>query len=180
MSMTAYVAQDNFLFRGTIADNLRMGKKDATMAEMTAAAKAAACHDFISKLPHGYDTEVGVLGGKLSGGERQRITIARAILKNAPIIILDEATAYTDAENEELITNALNELTKGRTVIMIAHRLGTIADADNIVVLDSGRVSANGTHDELMENSSIYRRLWQMSLEAGSWNIAVKEGAENV
>ena len=180
MSMTAYVAQDNFLFRGTIADNLRMGKKDATMAEMTAAAKAAACHDFISKLPHGYDTEVGVLGGKLSGGERQRITIARAILKNAPIIILDEATAYTDAENEELITNALNELTKGRTVIMIAHRLGTIADADNIVVLDSGRVSANGTHDELMENSSIYRRLWQMSLEAGSWNIAVKKGAENV
>lgn len=180
MSMTAYVAQDNFLFRGTIADNLRMGKKDATMAEMTAAAKAAACHDFISKLPHGYDTEVGVLGGKLSGGERQRITIARAILKNAPIIILDEATAYTDAENEELITSALNELTKGRTVIMIAHRLGTIADADNIVVLDSGRVSANGTHDELMENSSIYRRLWQMSLEAGSWNIAVKEGAENV
>lgn len=180
MSMTAYVAQDNFLFKGTIADNLRMGKKDATMAEMIEAAKAAACHDFISKLPHGYDTEVGVLGGKLSGGERQRITIARAILKNAPIIILDEATAYTDAENEELITNALNELTKGRNVIMIAHRLGTIADADNIVVLDSGRVSANGTHDELMESSSIYRRLWQMSLEAGSWNIAVKEGAENV
>lgn len=180
MSMTAYVAQDNFLFKGTIADNLRMGKKGATMAEMIEAAKAAACHDFISKLPHGYDTEVGVLGGKLSGGERQRITIARAILKNAPIIILDEATAYTDAENEELITNALNELTKGRTVIMIAHRLGTIADADNIVVLDSGRVSANGTHDELMESSSIYRRLWQMSLEAGSWNIAVKEGAENV
>lgn len=180
MSMTAYVAQDNFLFKGTIADNLRMGKKDATMAEMIEAAKAAACHDFISKLPHGYDTEVGVLGGKLSGGERQRITIARAILKNAPIIILDEATAYTDAENEELITNALNELTKGRTVIMIAHRLGTIADADNIVVLDSGRVSANGTHDKLMESSSIYRRLWQMSLEAGSWNIAVKEGAENV
>lgn len=180
MSMTAYVAQDNFLFKGTIADNLRMGKKDATMAEMIEAAKAAACHDFISKLPHDYDTEVGVLGGKLSGGERQRITIARAILKNAPIIILDEATAYTDAENEELITNALNELTKGRTVIMIAHRLGTIADADNIVVLDSGRVSANGTHDELMESSSIYRRLWQMSLEAGSWNIAVKEGAENV
>lgn len=180
MSMTAYVAQDNFLFKGTIADNLRMGKKDATMVEMIEAAKAAACHDFISKLPHGYDTEVGVLGGKLSGGERQRITIARAILKNAPIIILDEATAYTDAENEELITNALNELTKGRTVIMIAHRLGTIADADNIVVLDSGRVSANGTHDELMESSSIYRRLWQMSLEAGSWNIAVKEGAENV
>lgn len=180
MSMTAYVAQDNFLFKGTIADNLRMGKKDATMAEMIEAAKAAACHDFISKLPHGYDTEVGVLGGKLSGGERQRITIARAILKNAPIIILDEATAYTDAENEELITNALNELTKGRTVIMIAHRLGTIADADNIVVLDKGKVSANGTHDELMESSSIYRRLWQMSLEAGSWNIAVKEGAENV
>lgn len=180
MSMTAYVAQDNFLFKGTIADNLRMGKKDATMAEMIEAAKAAACHDFISKLPHGYDTEVGVLGGKLSGGERQRITIARAILKNAPIIILDEATAYTDAENEELITNALNELTKGRTVIMIAHRLGTIADADNIVVLDKGKVSANGTHDELMESSGIYRRLWQMSLEAGSWNIAVKEGAENV
>ena len=94
--------------------------------------------------------------------------------------ILGGETAYTDAENEELITSALNELTKGRTVIMIAHRLGTIADADNIIVLDSGRVSANGTHDELIENSSIYRRLWQMSLEAGSWNIAVKEGAENV
>lgn len=180
MNMTAYVAQDNFLFKGTIADNLRMGKKDATEDEMIAAAKAAACHDFISKLPHGYDTEVGVLGGKLSGGERQRITIARAILKNAPIIILDEATAYADAENEELITNALNELTKGRTVIMIAHRLGTIADADNIVVLDGGRVSANGTHNELMEKSSIYNKLWKMSLEAGNWNIAVKEGAENV
>ena len=179
-SRISYVPQKAWLFSGTIADNLRMGKKDATMDEMIAAAKAAACHDFISKLPHGYDTEVGVLGGKLSGGERQRITIARAILKNAPIIILDEATAYTDAENEEIITNALNELTKGRTVIMIAHRLWTIADADNIVVLESGRASANGTHDELMESSSIYRRLWQMSLEAGNWNIAVKEDSENV
>ncbi len=179
MNMTSFVSQDNFLFKGTIAENLRMGKKNASVEEMISAAKAAACHDFISKLPRGYDTEVGTLGGKLSGGERQRITIARAMLKNAPIIILDEATASIDPDNETQITKALAALTKGKTVITIAHRLKTIERADKIVVLENGFVSAVGDHMELMESSPLYRKLQEMSALSGQWNIAVKEG-ENV
>lgn len=180
MSMTSYVAQDNFLFDGTIADNLRMGKQDASEEEIIAAAKAAACHEFISKLPKGYDTEVGSLGGKLSGGERQRITIARAILKNAPIIVLDEATAFTDAENEGLIRRAIAKLTEGKTVIVIAHRLSTIADSDNIIVLDKGSVSAQGKHNELLQDCGIYNKLWSMSSQAGRWSINVEEAENNV
>lgn len=179
MNMTSFVSQDNFLFKGTIAENLRMGKKNASVEEMISAAKSAACHDFISKLPKGYDTEVGTLGGKLSGGERQRITIARAMLKNAPIIILDEATASIDPDNETHITKALAALTKGKTVITIAHRLKTIERADKIVVLENGFVSAVGDHMELMERSPLYRKLQEMSALSGQWNIAVKEG-ENV
>ncbi len=179
MNMTSFVSQDNFLFKGTIAENLRMGKKNASVEEMISAAKSAACHDFISKLPKGYDTEVGTLGGKLSGGERQRITIARAMLKNAPIIILDEATASIDPDNETQITKALAALTKGKTVITIAHRLKTIERADKIVVLENGFVSAVGDHMELMESSPLYRKLQEMSTLSGQWNIAVKEG-ENV
>lgn len=180
MSMTSYVAQDNFLFEGTIADNLRMGKQNASEKEIVEAAKAASCHDFISKLPKGYDTDVGSLGGKLSGGERQRITIARAILKNAPIIILDEATAFTDAENEGHIREAIARLTEGKTVIVIAHRLSTIAASDNIIVLDKGKISTQGTHAHLMENSSIYQKLWSMSSRAVNWNIDVKGEDPNV
>lgn len=179
MNMTAFVSQDNFLFKGTIAENLRMGKKNAADEEIIAAAKAAACHEFISKLPNGYDTEVGSLGGKLSGGERQRITIARAILKNAPIIILDEATASVDPDNETQITKALAALTKGKTVITIAHRLKTIERADKIVVLENGTVNAVGDHTELMESCPLYQKLQKMSAFSGQWNIAVKEG-ENV
>lgn len=180
MNMTSYVAQDNFLFAGTIADNLRMGKQNASDEEMIAAAKAAACHEFISKLPKGYDTDVGTLGGKLSGGERQRITIARAILKNAPIIVLDEATAFTDAENENLIRKAISKLTEGKTVIVIAHRLSAIADSDNIIVLDKGKLSAQGTHSGLMKSSSIYKKLWDMSSQACKWSIDVKVAERNV
>lgn len=179
MNMTAFVSQDNFLFKGTIAENLRIGKKNAADEEIISAAKAAACHEFISKLPNGYDTEVGSLGGKLSGGERQRITIARAILKNAPIIILDEATASVDPDNETQITKALAALTKGKTVITIAHRLKTIERADKIVVLENGSVNAVGDHTELMKSCPLYQKLQKMSAFSGQWNIAVKEG-ENV
>lgn len=156
-----------------------MGKKNATDEEIISAAKAAACHEFISKLPNGYDTEVGSLGGKLSGGERQRITIARAILKNAPIIILDETTASVDPDNETQITKALAALTKGKTVITIAHRLQTIERADKIVVLENGSVNAVGDHTKLMESCPLYQKMQKMSAFSEQWNIAVKEG-ENV
>lgn len=179
MSMTSYVEQDNFLFKGSIADNIRMGKQDATDEEVTNAAKAAACHEFIMKLPDGYDSDVGGLGGKLSGGEKQRITIARAILKNAPIIILDEATAFADAENEDLIQAAIGNLTKGKTVIVIAHRLSSITAADGIVVLDDGRVDSIGTHEELLQHSGVYQKLWRMSEMAEGWSLDVKETGEN-
>lgn len=176
MSMISYVAQDNFLFRGTIAENIRMGKLDATDNDVIAAAKATACHDFIMALPHGYDTNVGDLGSKLSGGEKQRITIARAILKDAPIIILDEATAFTDAENEDLIQKAIENLTKNKTIIVIAHRLGTIIDANKIIVMKDGTLNATGTHEELLKNSAEYEKLWNMSQFAGNWNLAVNGG----
>lgn len=180
MNMTSYVAQDTFLFRGTIADNIGMGKQGASDEEIRTAAKAASCHDFITLLPDGYDTDVGSLGGKLSGGERQRITIARAILKNAPIIILDEATAFTDAENEDLIQLAVENLTKDKTVIVIAHRLGTVCNADSIIVMKEGRIDAAGTHDELLASSAEYQKLWRMSQLAGNWNLAVREEAAHV
>lgn len=178
MSMTSYVAQDNFLFKGTIAENIRMGKLDATDEEVINAAKASACHEFITALPKGYETDVGDLGNKLSGGEKQRITIARAILKNAPIIILDEATAFTDAENEDLIQKAVENLTKNKTVIVIAHRLGTIVDADKTIVMKDGKLSASGTHKELLNSCPEYKKLWEMSQTAGEWNLAVKSGKE--
>jgi len=155
----AIVLQDPVLFQGTIADNLRYGRLDATRAEIEEAARAAHAHEFISRLSKGYDTEIAEAGGGLSGGERQRISVARAILKNAPILILDEPTSSLDAISEEIVFAALRRLRAGRTTIVIAHRLSTVRDADRILVLDGGKIAAQGRHDELLKTSLLYRRM---------------------
>lgn len=160
----AYVSQDNYLFDRTIRDNIRMGKLNATDAEVEAVAKAAGCDGFIRKLDKGYDTICGEGGGHLSGGEKQRISIARAMLKNSKIVILDEATASIDPENEAMIQKAISALTKGKTLIVIAHRLGTITDADNIVVVQDGHIEAQGTHEQLKENCPLYSKMWNSYL----------------
>ena len=160
MGEVSYVAQDNFLFDESIRENIRLGKPDATDDEVVAAAKAACCHEFIVKLENGYDTNAGDAGGKLSGGERQRITIARAILKNARVIILDEATAYADPENEYLIQNAISKLVKGKTLIVVAHRLATIQKADQILVVENGKIVGCGRQEELLSECPLYQRLW--------------------
>lgn len=166
MQKVGYVSQDNFLFNISIRENIRIGKPDASDEEVEDAAKAAACHEFISALPNGYDTLAGEAGRQLSGGERQRVTIARAILKNSPIIILDEATAFADPQNEAFIQKSINVLVKDKILLVIAHRLSTITHADQIVVLDQGKVSSVGTHKELMEESHLYRQLWQAQKSA--------------
>ena len=165
------VFQNVYLFHDTVRANLLFGKSDATEEEMIAAAKKARCHDFILALPNGYDTVLGEGGGTLSGGERQRISIARAILKDAPIIILDEATASIDPENEHLIQDALTELTRGKTVITIAHRLATVRNADQILVISDGRVAERGTHEELLAKDGIYRRFTEIREKAEGWRI---------
>ncbi len=157
----AYVSQDNYLFDLSIMDNIRMGRKGATDAEVIAAAKKCGCHELIMGLEHGYQTRCGTSGSHLSGGERQRISIARAMLKDAPVIILDEATSYTDPESEALIQSALARLIQGKTLLVIAHRLSTVADADRIFVIQDGQVAAQGTQDELLENCPLYREMWQ-------------------
>ncbi len=157
----AYVSQDNYLFDTSVMENIRMGKAGATDEDVIAAAKGSGCHEFIMKLEKGYDTIVGGAGGHLSGGERQRIAIARAMLKDAPIVILDEATAYTDPENEAIIQEAVAKLVKGKTLIVIAHRLSTIADSDKIIVIKNGRVESQGTHDELLVKNGLYKDMWQ-------------------
>ena len=160
----AYVSQDNYLFDRTVRNNIRMGKLDATDEEGEAAALAAGCDEFIRALPQGYDTVCGGGGGHLSGGEKQRISIARAMLKNAPIVILDEATASMDPENEAMIQRAISRLTKGRTLIVIAHRLGTIAGADQIVVMEKGCIVDHGSQDTLLERCPLYRQMWDAYL----------------
>ena len=173
MDMVSFVSQDNFLFAGSIMDNIRIGKPNATDQEVYAVAKAAACHDFISALPGGYDTNVGTGGGKLSGGEVQRITIARAILKDAPIVVLDEATAYADAENEDLIQEAICSLMREKTMIVIAHRLRSIVRADKIIVIDKGRLVAKGNHEELLECCNLYQNLWAANEQTDKWKMGV-------
>lgn len=161
MGQIAYVAQDNYLFDMTIKENIRLGKAGATDAEVIDAAMKTGCHEFIMGLENGYDTEVGGAGGHLSGGERQRICIARAMLKDAPVVIMDEATAYTDPENEALVQESVAKLVKGRTLIVIAHRLSTIKDADKIFVVDDGNVRAQGTHEELLSSCELYKKMWE-------------------
>ncbi len=174
MDLISYVSQDTFLFNISLMENIRIGKPDATNEEVVAAAKLARCHDFIMNMEDGYNTNAGDAGDKLSGGEKQRITIARAILKNAPIIILDEATAFTDPENEDKIQEALNQLTGEKTLIVIAHRLSTIVEADNIILMDEGNLVMQGTHDELLKRSDTYRTLWDSHMQSMSWDINVR------
>ena len=162
----AFVSQDNYLFDDTIRENIRMGRRSATDTEVEAAAHAAGCGQLIKELEKGYDTLVGGGGAHLSGGERQRIAIARAMLKNAPIVILDEATAYMDPENEAIIQKAVTKLVEHKTVIVIAHRLSTITDANNIVVLQDGHIAAQGTHEELLKNCALYHEMWQAHIGA--------------
>ncbi|WP_434305219.1 ABC transporter ATP-binding protein [Clostridium botulinum] len=156
------VFQDVYLFKDTIGNNIRFGREDATQKEVEEAAKKACCHDFIMKLPQGYDTPVGEGGCTLSGGEKQRVSIARAMLKDAPVVLLDEATASLDPENEMDVQKAINQLIKGRTVIVIAHKLKTIRSADNIIVLDDGEVVEKGKHEELIKLKGLYARLWKL------------------
>nr|MCR5699366.1 ABC transporter ATP-binding protein/permease [Treponemataceae bacterium] len=171
MQNFSFVFQNVYLFHDTIANNIRFGNPDASMDKVIEAAKKACCHDFISSLPKGYDTVIGEGGASLSGGERQRISIARAIMKDSPIIILDEATANVDPENERDLMGAVKELTKEKTVIMIAHRLKTVRNADQIVVIDKGKIAEKGTHEQLLSNGGIYSRFIDSRKEAVSWKL---------
>ncbi|MDR2820348.1 MAG: ABC transporter ATP-binding protein/permease [Desulfovibrio sp.] len=167
------VFQDVYLFQDTIGNNIRYGKQEATREEIEEAAKAACCHEFIAALPKGYDTMVGEGGSTLSGGEKQRVSIARAILKDAPVILLDEATASLDPENEADVQRAIGALIRGRTVVMVAHRLKTVVYADRIIVLDKGRIAEQGTHGELLAAGGLYARLWDLQQRAGGWTLGV-------
>ena len=168
----SFVTQDNFLFRCSLLENIRLGRPDATDEEVRAAARAAQCEEFISKLPQGYDTPAGEAGKRLSGGEKQRIAIARMMLKNAPIVILDEATAFTDPENENKLQRSIAALTKGKTLLVIAHRLSTIRNADNIVVLQSGAVVAQGRQEELLASCPLYQDMWRAHTGAKNWAVS--------
>jgi ATP-binding cassette subfamily B protein len=171
MSQLSIVFQDVYLFNDTIYNNIRIGKEDATKEEIIAAAKTAQCHDFIDVLPEKYDTILGEGGSTLSGGEKQRISIARAILKNAPIVLLDEATASLDPENELFIQKAINDLVKDKTVIVIAHRLHTIQNADKIVVMDKGRITEEGKHEDLLIANGLYKSLWDEQQKLKGWKF---------
>ena len=178
--MVSFVTQDNFLFRCSILENIRLGDPNATDEQVKEAARKACREEFIKKLPMGYDTPAGEAGKRLSGGEKQRIAIARIMLKNAPIVILDEATAFTDPENEDKLQKSIEALTKGQTLLVIAHRLSTIADADQIVVLKNGCVEAKGTQEELLDNCALYQRMWQAHVGARHWAVGEKKGGGEV
>ena len=171
MQQFSFVFQNVYLFHDTIANNIRFGQPDAPMEQVIAAAKQARCHDFITKLPQGYDTVIGEAGGSLSGGERQRLSIARAMMKDAPIIILDEATANVDPENEKELMEAIEALTHEKTVLLIAHRLKTVRHADQILVVDAGRIVQRGTHEELMAQEGVYRRFILGREQAVRWKL---------
>ncbi len=171
----SFVTQDNFLFRCSLLENIRLGNPGATDEEVKAAARAAQCEEFIMKLPQGYDTPAGEAGKRLSGGEKQRIAIARMMLKNAPIVILDEATAFTDPENEDKLQQSIAALAKGKTLLVIAHRLSTIRNADHIVVLQNGSIVAEGRQEQLLESCPLYRDMWQAHIGAKSWAVSTAE-----
>ena len=168
------VFQDVVLFRDTVMENIRLGRRGASDEEVIAAAKAARCDEFIQKLPQGYQTVIGENGSTLSGGERQRISIARALLKDAPVILLDEATASLDVENESAVQEALSRLLQDKTVLIIAHRMRTVAGADHIVVLENGRVAQQGTPKELMEQGGLYRRMVELQSETAQWKLGAE------
>ena len=170
-ALVSVVFQDVYLFDDSILANIRMARPDATGEEVEAAARAAHCHEFIARLPEGYATRVGDIGGRLSGGERQRISIARAMLKNAPIVILDEPTAALDTESEIAVQAAIDALVRDRTVIVIAHRLSTITAADQILVIDGGQLVEAGRHGELLARAGRYARMWQAQQASKNWHV---------
>ena len=171
MEYMSFVFQDVVLFNDTVYNNIKIGNMNATEEQVLAAAKAARCDEFIEKMPDGYQTVLGENGSTLSGGERQRLSIARALLKDAPIVLLDEATASLDPESESSIQQAIGRLIQGKTVLVIAHRLRTIAKADKIIVLDDGKVVEQGTHSELMEQNGLYKRLYTIQQESLGWSV---------
>jgi ATP-binding cassette subfamily B protein len=174
MRHVAFVFQDNMLFFDTIEENIRMGNTSASFEDVVNAARAAQCHEFILKMEKGYDTLVGEGGTYLSGGEQQRISLARAILKDAPIIVLDEATAYADPENEGKILDSFSRLIQGKTVLVIAHRLSTITNADQILVIDGGTLAEQGGHEELLALNGLYSRMWQTYTRSREWVLTSK------
>jgi len=176
LSRVSIVFQDVYLFQDTIEANIRYGRANATHEEVVQAAKAARCHDFIMELPNGYDTVIGEGGSTLSGGERQRISIARALLKDAPIVLLDEATSALDPENEAEVQAAMGMLAQGRTVVAIAHRLRTVTRADAIYVIDSGRVAESGTHESLLAKGGTYAKLWGLQTDLDAWRAKHPHG----
>lgn len=174
--MVSFVAQDNYLFDTSIRENIRLGRPSATDEEVMRAARAACCDEFVERLPQGFDTPAGTAGAALSGGERQRISIARAILKDAPIVVLDEATAFTDPENEDKIQRSIADLAAGKTLIVIAHRLSTVVGADEICVVDGGRIRAAGTHEELLRSCALYADMWAAHIGARAWAAGDRRG----
>ena len=179
MDSISYVSQDSYLFNASITENIRMGKPNATDDEIKLAANNAVCDEFIKNTKDGYETNCGDAGDRFSGGQKQRLSIARALLKDAPIVVLDEATAFADPENEDKIQESINELIKEKTVIIIAHRLSTIVDADNIIVVDGGKILNQGTHEQLLNNCSKYQSMWKTHTEAMNWDITTRR-VENV
>ena len=171
MRSMSFVFQDVVLFHDTVYNNIRIGNLDATPEQVYAAAKAACCDEFVERMPNGFQSMLGENGFTLSGGERQRISIARALLKNAPIILLDEATASLDPENEAQIQQAISHLIRGKTVLVIAHRLRTIADADKIIVLNEGKLAEEGTHEQLLAKNGLYARLFTIQQQSLGWSV---------